>query len=287
MLNKEEVIKLKELVVVALKEDLGQGFDFTTWLTVPANLTGEGDFLTKSDLVLCGTQAAKEVFHAIDEGIVFKEFFRDGDFIKAGHVIAKVSGLASSILTGERTALNFLNHLSGISTLTRRFVDAVEGTGAKIVDTRKTLPGLRWLEKYAVRCGGGCNHRFGLFDGILIKDNHIVAAGGITRALQGAIKGAPHLLKIEVEVSSLDELKQALAAGADVIMLDNMSLEEMKEAVKICAGRCIIEASGSIMLERVRDIALCGVDIISTSQITMSARSSDISLELKLDRSRT
>ncbi|MCL5985995.1 MAG: carboxylating nicotinate-nucleotide diphosphorylase [Actinobacteria bacterium] len=287
MLKKEEIVKLKELVRIALREDLGQGFDITTWLTVPANLACEGNFLAKSDLVLCGIQAAKEVFSSIDNGTIFKKYFSDGDFVRAGHVIARVSGLASSILTGERTALNFLNHLSGISTLTRRFVEAVEGTGAKIVDTRKTVPGLRWLEKYAVRCGGGCNHRFGLFDGILIKDNHIIAAGGTAKAVQGAREGAPHLQKIEVEVSSLDELRQALDAGADVIMLDNMSLEETREAVKMCAGRCIIEASGNVMLERVRDIALCGVDLISTSQITMSAKSSDISLELKLDKSRT
>ena len=287
MLSKEELIKLKKLVGIALEEDLGQGFDVTTRLTIPVDLTCEGSFLAKSDLVLCGVQAAIEVFSTIDDSVRFMEYLNDGDIIKAGSVIARVRGLASSILSGERTALNFLNHLSGISTLTRKFVEAVEGTGARITDTRKTLPGLRWLEKYAVRCGGGYNHRFGLFDGILIKDNHIIAAGGIAKAIENARKWAPHLQKIEVEVTSLYELKQAIGAGADVVMLDNMSLDEMKEAVKICAGKCIIEASGNVMLERVRDIALCGVDIISTSQITMSAKASDISLELKLDSSRT
>jgi nicotinate-nucleotide pyrophosphorylase (carboxylating) len=199
--------------------------------------------------------------------------------VKPGDRIATVRGPARALLTGERVALNFLQHLSGIATRTARFVKLVEGTGASIVDTRKTVPGLRALAKYAVRAGGGHNHRFGLYDGVLIKDNHIQAAGGITAAVQGARRLAPHLLKIEVEVESLQQVREALAAGADILLLDNMDLETLRDAVRLCKGRALTEASGGVSEETVRAIAETGVDLISVGALTHSVTALDISLD--------
>jgi nicotinate-nucleotide pyrophosphorylase (carboxylating) len=220
------------------------------------------------------------VFVSYDGDISFRDNVEDGGLVKSGDILTEISGKLGSILTAERVALNFLQRLCGIATLTRRYVDEVRGTGAKILDTRKTTPGLRMLEKYAVTIGGGFNHRFGLYDGILIKDNHIDAAGGISAAVDRISGGVPHTLKVEVEVKNLREVEEALSAGVDIIMLDNMGAGEMKEAVSLINGRVLIEASGNVTLSRVREIAETGVDIISVGALTHSAPASDISLRV-------
>ncbi|RMG68615.1 MAG: carboxylating nicotinate-nucleotide diphosphorylase, partial [Nitrospirae bacterium] len=215
----------------ALQEDLGNS-DLTTELLIPENHISRAEIVAKEDLVLAGIDVALEVFRLLQPDVRVSKSFEDGSYVKGGNIICQIEGYTRGLLSGERVALNLLQHLSGIATLTARFVREVSDTGVKIVDTRKTTPGLRALEKYAVRVGGGYNHRFGLFDGILIKDNHISTAGGIKKAVERAREKAHHLLKIEVEVKNLDEVKEALEAGADVIMLDNMVVEEMREAVK-------------------------------------------------------
>ena len=222
------------------------------------------------------------MFDTVDSTIEFQAFVKDGDAVKKGDIIAEVSGEARSVLTGERTALNLLQRLSGVATNTAKAVKAVEGTKAKITDTRKTTPGLRVLEKYAVRVGGGSNHRFCLADGILIKDNHIVAAGGITAAVEAARKNAPHTLKIEVEVETRAQTEEALAAGADIIMLDNMSCPEMKECVELIGGRAMVEASGNMGERNRAEVAATGVDIISIGALTHSVKALDISLKFTL-----
>jgi nicotinate-nucleotide pyrophosphorylase (carboxylating) len=232
-------------------------------------------------LVLAGLDVAREVFRQIDAAIEFTPFAKDGDAVHGGTEIVKVSGNTRALLAGERVALNLLQHLSGIATLTSKYVDKVKGLKAKVLDTRKTLPGLRQLEKYAVRVGGGGNHRFGLFDGVLIKDNHITASGGIIKAVERVRKKAHHLLRIEVETKTLDEVVEALAAGTDVIMLDNMPVDLMREAVKLVAGRALVEASGNVTLETVRLIAETGVDFISSGSLTHSAPAADISMKIK------
>lgn len=274
------------IIRLALEEDIGSG-DITTRVTVPEGLRAAGRLLAKDDGVISGIEVAGVVFHEVDPQIDYQSLAGDGDRIQRGAILGGVSGPARSILTAERTALNILQHLSGIATLTARYVDAVEGTRARIIDTRKTGPGLRLLEKAAVRHGGGHNHRFGLSDGVLIKDNHLAAIGGpdrIARAIAAAREHAPHTLRVEVEVTSLDEFEQALAAGADVVLLDNMSIAEMREAVERTAGRAVLEASGGVTLETVRAIAETGVDLISAGALTHSARALDISLEVELAR---
>lgn len=269
---------IRELVAMALKEDLGSG-DLTTALCIPLDTVVTGEFLAKEAGVLCGCAFLQESFAQMDSAVELEFLKADGDEIKAGDVIARVAGPGRSILTGERTALNFLQHLSGIATATRSCVKAVAGTGVRIADTRKTTPGLRAAEKYAVRTGGGVNHRFGLDGGILIKDNHIKGAGGIAAAVARARKEAPHVFKIEVEVETLSELKEALKAGADIIMLDNMTLEQMAEAVRLVQGAALLEASGNMGERDLRAVAETGVDLISIGALTNHVRGLDISLK--------
>ena len=273
-------LNLNDLIEKALKEDVGTG-DITTLSTIPADKTITGRFIAKETGILCGVDVARAVFAFVDPAIELNFSYKDGDKIEKGEVIATVSGLARSILTGERQALNLLQHMSGVATRTGEAVAKVQGTRARIADTRKTTPGLRVLEKYAVKCGGGSNHRFNLADGVLIKDNHIEAAGGITAAVEMARRNIPHTLKIEVEIETFEQLEEALAAGADIIMLDNMSNEDMKKAVEIVAGRAITEASGNMGEKDLRAVAETGVDLISIGALTHSVKALDISLKFK------
>lgn len=276
--------QLEKIIDSTLAEDLSTG-DITTELLIPAELEGRASIVVKEKGVLAGIGVAAEVFHRVDPRLDFKELVPDGSKVGPGEVVAIIEGSAASILKAERTALNFLQHLSGIATLTARYVDAVSGLGTKIFDTRKTIPGLRALEKYAVRVGGGYNHRQSLGDGILIKDNHFAALRSqgieLKEAVAKARQDAPHTAKIEVEVQNVDQARQALNAGADVIMLDNMSLDDMGYVVQLCRGRAVLEASGGITLENVRAVAETGVDIISIGALTHSAKAMDISLELE------
>jgi nicotinate-nucleotide pyrophosphorylase (carboxylating) len=262
----------------ALQEDIGHG-DITTSLLIPEESKSRAHYIAKGSFVLAGLPFVQEVFRNFDSSIVFKAFFHDGSKVTQGDVIAEISGRTHAILKGERVSLNILQRLSGIATLTSMYVKRIEGLKAKIVDTRKTTPCQRFMEKYAVRVGGGYNHRFGLFDGILIKDNHIEALGNIKKAVKAAKKGH-HLFKIEVEVKNLKELQEAIEAGADIVMLDNMSVHDMKEAVKIAKGKVILEASGNIKPENVRKVAETGVDLISVGALTYSAVAADISLKI-------
>lgn len=264
----------------ALAEDIHTGDITTQALQLPPGRIS-GFLKAKEDMVICGIKVAERVFSLLDEGLTFTPRCADGDFISSGTVIADMSGDASLLLQGERVALNLLQRMSGIATLTSRYVRAVEGTKVRIVDTRKTTPGLRILEKQAVRIGGGINHRTGLYDGVLIKENHIAAAGGIATAIRRARAYIPHTLKIEIETESLQDVKEALSAGADIIMLDNMDVNTMKEAVAIIAGQALVEASGGVNLATVRGIAETGVDIISIGALTHSAPSMDISMLLE------
>jgi nicotinate-nucleotide pyrophosphorylase (carboxylating) len=266
-----------------LKEDVGRG-DITTQSVVRGGQKGRGAFLGKQDFVLCGLEIAEAVFSSIDSNIRLESHVYDGDKISRDTEFARIEGPASVLLTGERTALNLMQRLSGIATLTKAFVDRVEGTPAKIVDTRKTTPGLRLLEKYAVSVGGGFNHRFGLDDGVLIKDNHIALAGSVRRAIEMARSRAPHLMKIEIEVSNKNQLREALASRAEVIMLDNMTAAEVRECVGIVkeqAPGTIVEVSGGISLDNIRAFAEAGADLISAGAITHSAPAVDISLKIK------
>jgi nicotinate-nucleotide pyrophosphorylase (carboxylating) len=272
---------LDRIVARAVEEDCGVG-DLTTQSIVAADLVARAELLAKEDLVLAGWPVLVRTFQRVCPLLAIDAAFADGRRIEGGTIIGTVRGLATKILTGERVALNFLQRLSGIATLTRKYVDAIAGTGIIVLDTRKTTPGLRILEKYAVRVGGGSNHRFGLFDGVLIKENHIVAAGGIGEAVRRSRKWVDHLKKIEVEVTSLEELDQAVKAGADVVLLDNMPVEQVREAVAKAGGRVQLEVSGGIQLDNIRDYAQTGVEFISVGALTHSARAVDISLELHL-----
>jgi nicotinate-nucleotide pyrophosphorylase (carboxylating) len=266
-----------------LKEDLGRG-DITTQSVVRGGARARGRFLAGQDFVLCGLEIAEAVFGTLDNNILLESTVYDGEKIAAGTEFARMEGPAAALLTGEGTALNILQRLSGVATLTRAFVDCVEGTGVRIVDTRKTTPGLRLIEKYAVTVGGGFNHRFGLDDGVLIKDNHIALAGGVKRAVELARRAVPHLMKIEVEVGNQTHLREAIAARADVIMLGNMSVGEIQEAVKLIREETpgtIIEVSGAVTLDNARQFAECGVDLISVGAITHSAPAVDISLKTR------
>ncbi len=271
---------MEEIIRLALEEDIGGG-DVTTLSTVPEANTSRGKFLAKEPLTVCGLPALKRAFELIDARIAVTPLVSDGDEVKKGDLIATIEGPARGILTGERTALNLLQRLSGVATKTREAVRQVEGTRAVIVDTRKTTPGMRGLEKYAVRMGGGTNHRTGLYDGVLIKDNHIRAAGGISKAIENARTHAHHLLKIEVEVEDFEQLEEALQAKADIIMLDNMPLADMAEAVCRVNGRALTEASGNMGERNLHEVAKTGVDIISIGALTHSARAMDISLRFE------
>jgi nicotinate-nucleotide pyrophosphorylase (carboxylating) len=269
---------LERAVLAALAEDIGAG-DVTTEATVSEDAVGTAELLLKEPGVVCGLRAAESTFRALDPEVRFETVASDGDLVgDPPAVVARVSGSLRSILTGERVALNFLGRLSGIATLTRRYADAVEGTGAAVLDTRKTTPGLRALEKHAVVCGGGRNHRFGLDDAVLVKDNHLRAAGAVTRAVE--LVRAASDLPVEIECETLDQVGEALDVGVDAILLDNMTLDELREAVSLTAGRARLEASGGVSLTTVRAIAETGVDEISVGALTHSARSLDVSLEL-------
>jgi nicotinate-nucleotide pyrophosphorylase (carboxylating) len=274
------MIELDNLIQAALKEDIGWG-DITTESCIPEGKSARGAFIAKEPMIICGLFLLPRIFHALDDSVTVAPYYIDGDKIPAGTVIASLSGSARAILSGERVALNLLQRLTGIATKTHEAVKQIQGTHAKICDTRKTTPGLRVLEKYAVRTGGGSNHRMGLSDGVLIKDNHISAAGGIEQAVKAARERVPHTVMIEVEVSSLDEVRQALESGADIIMLDNMDITAMTEAIRFIGGRAVTEASGNMGDKSLRDVALTGVDLISIGALTHTVRAADISLKLE------
>ena len=275
-------IVIDEIISNALKEDMGTG-DITTNATISEDKVAKGRFIAKEDGIICGLWVCQRVFETLDKNAKFTALKKEGEAAKNGETIAEISGSAKNLLTAERTALNLLQKMSGIATKTAAAVAQIEGTKAKIADTRKTTPGLRALEKYAVLAGGGANHRFNLSDGILIKDNHIAAAGGIAAAVGRAKANAPHTLKIEVECETLEDVKEALAAGADIIMLDNMANAEMKAAVELVGGRAIVEASGNMGDKDLSEAAATGVDIISVGALTHSARSLDISLKIRVE----
>lgn len=268
-------------VVAALAEDLpGDSVDVTSAATIPESAQGTAVMAAREDGVVAGLGVAALVFHyVLDDDVTITDRLADGSRVGAGEVVMRVAGPTRGLLTAERTALNFASHLSGIATATSRWVAALDGTRARVLDTRKTLPTFRALQKYAVRCGGGVNHRFGLADMAMVKDNHVVAAGGVVPAYE-AVRAASPEIAVEVEVTDLDELKLLLEAGCDRILLDNMSEELMAEAVRITAGRATLEASGGLTLERARDVAATGVDFISTGALTHSVTVFDLGLDL-------
>lgn len=270
---------VEPVIRLALTEDLGRAGDLTSLACVPQDARLRVSWTARQPGVLAGLACARLALHALAPDARFEALVEDGQRVGAGQALARADAPARAILSSERTGLNLMGRLSGIATLTRAYVDAVAGTGARITDTRKTTPGLRHLEKYAVRCGGGVNHRFGLDDAILIKDNHVAACGGVRPALERARAAAGHLVKIELEVDSLDQLEDALPLAPDVIMLDNFSLEDLRAAVALAAGRVILEASGGVRLETVRDIAETGVQVISVGALTHSAPGLDIGLD--------
>lgn len=272
-------LDLDDLIRHALKEDIHTG-DLTTQACVPALRPAVARLVAKEPFVLAGLQVAARVFCLLDPAVGFEALAADGAHLKPGDVIAQISGDASSLLQAERVALNLLQRMCGIATLTSSYVAAVSGTRARIVDTRKTTPGLRMLEKYAVRVGGGINHRTGLYDGILIKENHIAAAGGLGTAVARARAYIPHTLKIEVETETMEQVQEALASGADIIMLDNMDCDTMRACVELIGGKALVEASGGVSLQTVRAIAETGVDIISVGALTHSPKAADISMLL-------
>ena len=270
---------LEPIVRRALEEDLGRAGDITSELAVPAGRQAKARLLTREVGRIAGLICAETAFRLLDSSLEFRFEVQDGGDAEAGATLATVQGAARSILTGERVALNFVGRLSGVATQTRALAEAVAGIKARIVCTRKTTPGLRLLEKYAVRCGGGFNHRFGLDDAVLIKDNHIAAAGGLSHALERVRAGAGHMMRIEVEIETLNQLEEALRLGADTILLDNMGVADLKRAVEITAGRAVLEASGNVTLKTVRAIAETGVDFISSGAITHSAPCLDVTME--------
>lgn len=271
---------IDEIILRALKEDMPMG-DLTTDSTVPADEVCSASLIAKEQGVIAGLDVFERVFTLLNPKIYVERYVKEGELVEAGTQIMHISGNAKAMLKAERTALNLLQRMSGIATATRKFADALKGSSSKIVDTRKTAPGLRYLDKYAVRAGGGTNHRFCLSDGVLIKDNHIKASGGITAAVQRARAQVPHTIRIEVETESMDQIKEALEAGADIIMLDNMKPEAMKEAVDFINGRALTEASGNITLEKAEIIAKTGVDLISSGALTHSVKAMDISLRFE------
>ena len=270
---------IRPVVEAALGEDLGRAGDVTALACIPADARLSASFGVRADGVIAGLDCARLAILAMDPAARFETLVHDGAAVRRGEVFARVEANARALLSAERTALNLLGRLSGVASLTRAYVDAVSGTAARIADTRKTTPGLRHLEKYAVRCGGGLNHRFGLDDAILIKDNHVAACGGVAKAVERARAYAGHLMKVEVEIDSLDQLEDALRHGPDVVMLDNFSMDDLRLAVKQTAGRAVLEASGGVNLGTVREIALTGVDVISVGALTHSAPVLDIGLD--------
>ena len=277
--SKKENIQINKIIEQALLEDIGTG-DITTESIIPSNLKAKGIIKTSEKGVVAGLDIACLVFKKLDSEICFQSKIKDGNKILPEEILAEIAGPARIILKGERVALNFLQRMSGIATITSKFCQEVKDLPVRIVDTRKTTPGLRILEKYAVRMGGGHNHRFGLYDALLIKDNHIAVAGGIKSAVNSVRKQISHTVKIEVEVENLSQLQEALKVQVNIIMLDNMDLETMKEAVKMVKGKALIEASGGITLEKVREIAQTGVDLISVGALTHSIKALDISMEI-------
>jgi nicotinate-nucleotide pyrophosphorylase (carboxylating) len=269
-----------EAVRRALLEDLGRAGDITSAATIPASATAEGVIAARKPGVIAGLALAAAAFCQMDNAIRFEPGLVDGGRVEPGSLVARLSGPARGILSAERVALNFLCHLSGVASATRRYADAIAHTQARITCTRKTTPGLRAFEKYAVRCGGGSNHRFGLDDAVLIKDNHIAVAGGVAEAIRRAQTFVGHLVKIEIEVDDLGQLEQALRAGADAILLDNMPPAMLAEAVRITAGAALLEASGGITLDTVAAVAETGVDFISSGAITHSAQALDLGLDV-------
>lgn len=277
MLNK---FYIDSLIKTAIEEDINY-IDVSADLLIPAEQRNDSYFVAKDDGILCGLDCAMRVFTLLDDTFTFTAHKKDGDKIKKGDVIVEFNGKTRELLKGERTALNIIQHMSGIATATNRAVELCKGTKASVADTRKTLPGLRALQKYAVHCGGGKNHRFNLSDGAMLKDNHIDACGGIVPATQMLRSKLGHMVKIEVETRDFDEVRQAVKAGADVIMLDNMNCEQMAEAVKIIDGKATSEASGNITLENIAEVAKTGVDIISLGALTHSVKAFDISMKMK------
>jgi nicotinate-nucleotide pyrophosphorylase (carboxylating) len=275
-------LQVAEIVRAALKEDLGRAGDITSAATVPADARARGTIVARKAGVIAGLPLAEFAFHNLGPATIFRDQFKDGDDVAANAAIATVEGSARAILGAERVALNFLGRLSGIATATAALAARIRHTQAKIVDTRKTTPGLRAFEKYAVRCGGGMNHRFGLDDAILVKDNHIAVAGGVAEAVRRARAYAGHLVKVEVEVASLDQLAEAMTAGPDAVMFDNMSLADIREGVLIVGRRAVTEASGNVTLETVAAIAETGVDLISSGWITHSAPALDVALDVEV-----
>lgn len=277
MLNK---FYIDSLIKTAIEEDINY-IDVSADLLIPENQRNDSYFVAKDDGILCGLDCAMRVFTLLDDTFTFEAYKKDGDKIKKGDVIVEFNGKTRELLKGERTALNIIQHMSGIATATNKAVSLVEGTKASVADTRKTLPGLRALQKYAVTCGGGRNHRFNLSDGAMLKDNHIDACGGIVPAVKILRSKLGHMVKIEVETRNFDEVREAVTASADVIMLDNMNCEQMAEAVKIIDGKATSEASGNITLENIAEVAKTGVDIISLGALTHSVKAFDISMKMK------
>ncbi|AZN72489.1 carboxylating nicotinate-nucleotide diphosphorylase [Georhizobium profundi] len=276
---------IEDAVRAALQEDLGRAGDLTAAATIAPDREATATFNARDGGVICGLPMAKAAFRLMDLDISFEQLAHDGDRVEPGTAIARVSGKARAILSAERTALNYLMHLSGIATATSHYVNAIQGSGARVCCTRKTVPGLRAFQKYAVRCGGGANHRFGLDDAVLIKDNHIAVAGGLTAAIERARAYVGHLVCIEIEVDTLDQLAEALTAGADVILLDNMGPQTLEKAVRLkneMRPPTRLEASGGISIETIAAIAATGVDLISTSKITMATAPLDIGLDIQL-----
>ena len=271
---------IEELIQLALKEDIGPG-DITTDNLVAPGTRGRGTIVAKQDLVVAGLLVAEKVFKALEPQIDFNALYADGDGIPAGSTVVRIDGTLGTLLKGERTALNFLQRLSGIATQAHAFVGEVAGTAVKLVDTRKTTPGWRVLEKYAVRVGGAHNHRMGLYDGVLIKDNHIAVSGGIANAVKKARQQASHLVKVEVEAATFEEVQEALAAGAEIIMLDNMDLGQIRQAVRLIDKKALVEASGNVTRGRLKELAQTGVDLISIGALTHSAVAVDLSMNIK------
>jgi nicotinate-nucleotide pyrophosphorylase (carboxylating) len=270
---------IDKLIDLALEEDIGAG-DVTTENLVPPEAGGSGQVVAKEALVLAGLDVARKVFERLDPDIAWQPHRSDGDTVDAGTLVLTVSGKLQALLKGERVALNFLQRLSGVATLVRTYIAKIPGGGARLVDTRKTTPGWRALEKYAVRVGGAGNHRMGLYDGVLIKDNHIAACGGVAAAVARIRHGISHLMKIEIEVATLEQVREALAAGVEVIMLDNMEIDQIRKAVALIDGKALIEVSGNVTDARLARLAIAGVDIISVGALTHSARCVDLSMRI-------
>lgn len=273
---------IEDAIRAALAEDLGRAGDITTQATIPASASARAVIAAREAGVVAGLPLARAAFAQLDRRVVFETAKEDGDRVAPGDVVARIEGPARAVLSAERVALNYMGRLSGVASLTARYAERIAHTKAKVCDTRKTTPLLRAFEKYAVRCGGGANHRFGLDDAVLIKDNHIAVAGGVAPALRAAKSFAGHLTKIEIEVDSLDQLQEALAEGADVVLLDNMSPDQLRRAVEMVAGRMICEASGGVTLAMVAAIAETGVDLISVGALTHSAPVLDLGLDIEI-----